>query len=193
MELGKLNPRVDIGKVAELTRELLIAIGENPDREGLIETPNRVARFWGEFMNPEPANIATTFIEPLEGYPVVIVSGIRVWSLCEHHLLPFWCDVSIAYQPSLGKILGLSKFARVAELHAHRLQVQERMINDITNQVVSLTGSSNVAVVGVGLHTCMVMRGVEKVGLMTTIDARGKFKGDQATINTLLNMRSATT
>jgi len=186
MNLKSTTP-VDVDRVADLTRQLLIAIGENPDRAGLKETPARVAKFWREFMNPEPANLTTTFVEALDGDQIVIVSGMRVWSLCEHHLLPFWCDVSIAYQPYLGKILGLSKFARIAELHAHRLQVQERLISSTTETIMQLPGSANVAVVGVGLHTCMVMRGVEKVGLMTTIDARGKFKGDQVTINTLLN------
>lgn len=175
-------------KIERLAFELLQAIGEDPTREGLKDTPRRVAKFWDEFINYEPGNIATSFAQTNSGQ-IVIVSGMRVWSLCEHHLLPFWCDVSIAYRPA-DKILGLSKFARIALKQAHKLNVQENLVRQIADEVGGVTGSADIAVVGVGVHTCMLMRGVEKAAHMTTIEARGSFQNDLATLNTLLQFVS---
>lgn len=131
-----------------IARRLLTEIGEDPDREGLADTPSRYARWWREFTNYEPGTIDTVF-EAISSNQTVMVSGINVWSLCEHHLLPFNCAVTIAYRAH-GNLLGLSKFARIAHKHAHKLQLQERMTSDIADEIEKVTGSPDIAVVGKG-------------------------------------------
>ncbi|WP_329171558.1 GTP cyclohydrolase I [Streptomyces sp. NBC_01477] len=158
----------------DLARRLLLEIGEDPDRDGLKETPARFARWWREFSRYDAGNASTTFPLVTSGQ-LVIVSDIQVWSLCEHHLLPFNCSVTIAYKP-LSEVLGLSKFARIAHRHAHRLQVQERLVQDIADEVGSLTGSADVAVVGRGEHLCMSMRGIRASAKMTSSVFRGIFE-----------------
>jgi len=106
---------------------------------------------------------------------MVVVSDMRVWSLCEHHLLPFYCDVSVGYIAT-DKVLGLSKFARIAHLMAHRLQTQEQLVHDIANQIEKITGASGVAVLGRGEHTCMQMRGIKTEGMMSTSVMLGTFR-----------------
>ena len=179
---------MDKHRVADLIKELLIAVGEHPEREGLQDTPRRVAEFWAEFMTPAEGRIDTTFTEETTG-EMVVVSGMRVWSLCEHHLLPFWCDVSIAYKPH-GAILGLSKFARIAQKFAHQLQVQERLIRQISQTVIELTGSQDVLTVGRGVHTCMIMRGVATPAVMTVIDPHGDFRVRNDYTELLLRMKT---
>src|ERR1700674_2876777 len=124
---------VDYPHLLALGHELLLAIGEDPEREGLRETPRRWADSWREFIEYDPGTTETTF-SSLTSDQLVCVSGIRVASLCEHHLLPFWCDVSIGYIPN-EKVLGLSKFARIAQQCAHRLQLQERLGQQIADEV----------------------------------------------------------
>jgi GTP cyclohydrolase I len=165
---------VDVARLEQIGRKLLIAIGEDPDRPGLQDTPRRFARFWAEFINFAPGNTDVTF-EAVETDQMVVVSGMRVWSLCEHHLLPFWCDVSIGYI-SGARVLGLSKFARIAHQFAHRPQIQERLVHQIADEVERLTESENVAVFGTGVHLCMVMRGIKTSGAMKTSVMRGAFR-----------------
>lgn len=165
--------RVDYQKLLTLGRELLIAIGENPDREGLRETPRRWADSWREFIEYNPGVTETTFASTTTDQ-IVCVSGIRVSSLCEHHLLPFWCDVSIGYIPH-GKVLGLSKFARIAHQFAHRLQLQEQLGQQIAAEVSRITGTENVAVVLKGEHLCMATRGIRTQGQMSSSVMRGIF------------------
>ena len=117
--------KVDYSRLLELGRELLIAIGEDPDREGLLDTPRRWADWWREFIEYDPGTTETTF-QSTTADQMVCVSGMRVFSLCEHHLLPMWCDVSIGYIAG-ERVLGLSKFARIAHQFAHQLQIQERL------------------------------------------------------------------
>lgn len=147
-------------------RELLSAIGEDPDREGLTGTPDRVARWWTEFIDYNPGKMETVFENHGIGQ-MVAVTGIRVWSLCEHHLLPFWCDISIAYIPD-GVVMGLSKLARIAQYRAHGLQLQERLTEQVMNDVVRIAGTQSVAVFGRGVHLCMNMRGVHAEGAITS-------------------------
>jgi len=156
-----------------LGRDLLLAIGEDPNRPGLLETPRRWASLWREFIEYEPGRIDTSF-ETVQSGQMVLVSGMRVWSFCEHHLIPFWCDVSIAYIPN-GKVLGLSKFGRIAHYWAHRLQLQEQLAAQIADDVSSIVGSDDVAVLTQGVHLCMVMRGVKTPASMTTTILRGAF------------------
>ena len=162
-----------------ICRELLEEIGEDPDREGLRGTPARWARWWMDFIEYDPGNTDTVF-EQISADQLVIVRGLRVWSLCEHHLLPFWTDLSIGYVPA-GRVLGLSKLARIAQEAAHRLQVQERMVRQIADRVSAATGSADVAVTGTGQHLCMIMRGVRMSGEYVTSDLRGVFRDDART------------
>lgn len=171
--------QVDYSRLLALGRELLLAIGEDPDREGLLETPRRWADSWREFMEYDPGTTATTF-SSVAADQLVCVSGMRVSSLCEHHLLPFWCDVSIGYIPD-GKVLGLSKFARIAQQFAHRLQLQERLGQQISDEISRITGTENVVVVLKGEHLCMTARGIRTPGLMTSSVMRGVFRAQSET------------
>lgn len=180
------NAQFNRRRIEELCRELLIAIGENPNRPGLRETPERYARWWEEFIQYEPGTINTTF-ESTNIDSMVVVQGIRVWSLCEHHLLPFWCDVSIAYIPTT-KVLGLSKFGRIAQQFAHQLQIQEQLANQIADQIESVTESPHVAVLIRGEHLCMTMRGIRTPSIMSTSVVRGAFKENSATRSEFFSM-----
>ncbi len=171
-----LTKKVDHAKLLELGRELLIAIGEDPDREGLRDTPLRWANWWREFIEYDPGTTDTSF-NSVSTDQMVCVSGMRVFSLCEHHLLPMECDVAIGYIPN-GKVLGLSKFARIAHKFAHQLQVQERMGEQIADELSRITGTENVAVVLKGEHLCMSARGIRTPGVMTTSVMRGIFRAD---------------
>lgn len=166
--------QVDYPRLLALGRELLLAIGEDPDREGLRETPRRWADAWREFIEYDPGTTETTFAS-VASDQLVCVSGIRVASLCEHHLLPFWCNVSIGYIPN-AKVLGLSKFARIAQQFAHRLQLQERLGEQIADEISRITGTQNVAVVLKGKHYCMTARGIRMPGRMTLSVMRGVFR-----------------
>ena len=171
--------QVDYPRLLALGRELLIAIGEDPDREGLQETPRRWADFWREFMEYDPGTTEKTFSSVVADQ-MVCVSGLRVSSLCEHHLLPFWSDVSIGYIPD-EKVLGLSKFARIAHQFAHRLQLQEQLGRQIANEITRITGTMNVAVVLKGEHLCMTARGIRTPGRMTSSVMRGVFRTESET------------
>jgi GTP cyclohydrolase I len=171
--------RVDYSQLLALGRELLLAIGEDPDREGLRETPRRWADAWREFIEYDPGTTETTF-SSVSSEQLVCVSGIRVASLCEHHLLPFWCDVSIGYIPD-EKVLGLSKFARIAQQFAHRLQLQERLGEQIADEIARITGTQHVAVVLKGEHYCMTARGIRMPGRMTSSVMRGVFRTESQT------------
>ncbi|WP_378733264.1 GTP cyclohydrolase I [Nocardia brasiliensis] len=171
-ESGSLE-EVPADPLENIARQLLLQIGENPGREGLLETPRRYARWWREFTQYDPGTIETVF-ESVSGSQTVIVSDMQVWSLCEHHLLPFNCSVTVAYR-ARNNILGLSKFARSAHKHAHKLQLQERLIADIADEIEKVTDSPDVAVLGHGEHLCMTMRGIRTSSLMTSSELRGVF------------------
>lgn len=159
--------------LVRIGRDLLLAIGEDPARPDLMDTPRRFASFWQEFIEYDPGRVDTTF-EAVTTDQMVIVSGIRVWSVCEHHLLPFWCDVSIGYIAT-DRVLGLSKFARIAHGVAHRPQVQERVVHEIADEVSRITGAGDVAVLAAGEHLCMTMRGIKSTATMTSSVMRGAF------------------
>ncbi len=173
-QVERIPKRVDYPRLLALGRELLLAIGEDPDREGLRETPRRWADAWREFIEYDPGTTETTFAS-VASDQMVCVSGIRVASLCEHHLLPFWCDISIGYIPN-AKVLGLSKFARIAHQFAHRLQLQERLGEQIADEISRITGTQNVAVVLKGEHYCMAARGIRSPARMTSSVMRGVFR-----------------
>jgi GTP cyclohydrolase I len=177
---------VDKEKLEALGRELLIAIGEDPDRDGLKDTPARYAKWWAEFIDYNAGKIETSFTLE-DNDQMVAVIGMKVWSLCEHHLLPFSATISIGYLPN-EKVLGLSKFARIAHKHAHKPQVQERLVQQIADEITAVTGSSDVAVVADGEHSCMVMRGIRTQGNMRTSVMRGRFRDEAETRAELLNL-----
>lgn len=168
------SAQVDRIAIEAATQALLVAIGEDPTREGLQGTPRRVADFWSEFIDYNPGNIDVTF-ESVVTDQMVVVTIDRIWSLCEHHLLPFSCKVRIGYI-TVGRVLGLSKFARLAQLHAHKLQLQERLVHEIADEVSTLTGSPDIAVYAHGQHLCMLMRGIKTSGTMATSIMRGRFR-----------------
>ena len=172
---------VDKERVKKAIREILIAIGEDPDREGLKETPDRVARMCEEIfsgMREEPKSLAKVFDEE-DADDVVLVKDIPVHSMCEHHILPFVGHVHVAYVPSEGKILGLSKIARIVECVSHKLQLQERMTKEILNVIQETINPKGVMVVVEAEHMCMTMRGIKKVGAKTTtVKTSGCFKDD---------------
>ena len=169
---GKVSAR----HLEAICRELLVTIGEDPDRDGLRGTPARWAKWWAEFIEYDDKNVATTF-QTVQADQLVVVRGLRVWSICEHHLLPFWCDVSVGYITKT-RVLGLSKFARIAHQVAHRLQLQERLVEEIADTITAATGSEDVAVVASGTHMCMQSRGIKTDGEMVTSVVRGSFRED---------------
>lgn len=152
---------------------LLEAIGENPDREGLRDTPNRVARAWAEFVDYAPGSIDTAF-QSIKVDQMVVIRDMLVFSYCEHHLLPFDTKISIGYL-SGEKVLGLSKLARICHKHAHKLQLQERLVESVAVELKDILGHENVAVIGSGRHSCMYMRGIKTDGLVFSSSMNGVF------------------
>lgn len=168
------EPIVNHDAVADAVVQLLHAIGADPMDPNVIDTPDRVARWWAEFIDYDPGNVATTF-ESVHADQMVVVSGIEVWSLCAHHLLPFSASVTIGYLAN-DRILGLSKFARIAHRHAHRLNTQEDLVERIADEVQEVAGTGDVAVTASGVHLCMAARGIRTPATMTTSVNRGKFR-----------------
>ncbi|MDK6813318.1 GTP cyclohydrolase I FolE [Corynebacterium sp. UMB6689] len=165
-------------------RELLIAVGEDPDREGLRETPARVARAYAEVfagLHQDPTEVLhKTFAE--EHQELVLVRDIPIYSTCEHHLVPFYGTAHIGYIPGPdGHVTGLSKLARLADMYAKRPQVQERLTSQIADALVEVLHAQSVIVVIECEHLCMAMRGIRKPGATTTTSAvRGGFKKNAA-------------
>jgi GTP cyclohydrolase I len=181
---------VDEDRIVKAVREILLAVGEDPDREGLQETPGRVARMYAEMfagLRKDPRELLKkTFTEKYD--EMVVVKDIEFASMCEHHLLPFTGKAHIAYLPQ-GKIVGLSKLARVVEALARRPQVQERMTEGLADLLVEELGARGVAVIVEATHTCMTIRGVRKPGsLCTTSAMRGVFKDNPSTRMELMGL-----
>lgn len=169
---------IDIGRVADLISQLLVELGEDPTREGLMGTPQRVAAWWSDLLSPDGSATATCFAETRLSNQLVVVGGMSVWSVCEHHLLPMNLVVTAGYLP-VGEVLGLSKFGRIARAYAGRLQVQERFTRQFAAELTSVIGSEDVAVAVRGTHLCMSMRGVRmEEALTTTVHSGGRFGSD---------------
>jgi GTP cyclohydrolase I len=174
---------VDLKRIAAAVREILLAVGEDPDREGLQETPERVARMYEELfsgMRKDPAAVLQkTFTEKYD--EMVVVKNIGFESMCEHHLLPMFGKAHIAYLPN-GQIVGLSKLPRLVEIVSHRPQVQERMTEEIADLIMRELDARGVGVVLEASHTCMSIRGVRKTdSLCTTSAMRGVFQTNLST------------
>ena len=174
----------------ELIRQLLEQIGEDPDREGLVKTPSRVAKSLafltqGYSMDPQEVINGAEFTEKYN--EMIVVKDIQIYSLCEHHLLPFWGKCHVAYIPR-DKILGLSKIARLVDIFARRLQVQERMTTQIADIINKSLNPLGVAVVIEAEHLCMQMRGVQKQGSKAvTSEMLGAFRSNIATRSEFMN------
>lgn len=166
---------MDKDRVAKLIRDLLVEIGEDPTRPGLQDTPARVARWWSEFIDYDPGTMSTSFDTDADPSGIVSVGPMRIWSLCEHHLLPFYCDLTITYRPNNGRVLGLSKLARVAHYFGHRLQLQEQLCTQVRDEISRLAKTPDVAVDGSGVHLCMVMRGIRTPAVTRTTVTGGIF------------------
>ena len=179
---------VDHERIRKAVREILLAVGEDPDREGLRETPDRVARMYAELfsgLNKNPAvPLHKTFTEKYD--EMVLVKDITFESLCEHHLLPFVGKAHVGYLPN-GKIVGLSKIPRVVEILARRPQVQERMTEELADIVLEVLDAKGVGVILEASHSCMTIRGVRKSSSICTTSAmRGAFRANSSTRSELM-------
>jgi GTP cyclohydrolase I len=181
---------VDKSAIESAVRKILKAVGENPRRDGLLDTPARVARMYEEMfsgLHLDPArHLETTFPEAYD--EIVLVRDIPFTSMCEHHLLPFTGVAHVAYLPN-GKVVGLSKLARVVEEVSRRPQVQERLTQTVADMLEDKLGTKGAAVVIESEHSCMALRGVRKSGTLTiTSSLRGVFREDQASRSEVLSL-----
>jgi GTP cyclohydrolase I len=181
---GLFKKPIDQERIADAVRVILESIGEDPKREGLLRTPERVAKAYGELLSgyrTDPIELLNEAIFDVSYDEMVIVRDIEFYSLCEHHMLPFLGRAHVAYLPK-GKVIGLSKIPRIVDMFARRLQVQERMTKQIADLVDELLHPKGVAVVIEGLHLCSVMRGVRKHDArMTTSSMSGAFRTNMPT------------
>jgi len=185
---------VDLARIERAVREILVAVGEDPDREGLKRTPGRVARMYAELLagaGHDPAeHLLGVFEEQYD--EIVLLRDIPFYSVCEHHLMPFIGKAHVAYLPR-GKVLGVSKLARIVDCFAHRLQVQERLTNQVADFLMDRLKPLGVAVIIEASHSCMTIRGAKKPGsVMVTSALRGGFKKDSRTRAELMSLMHRT-
>ena len=184
-----MNP--DGGKIARLVRELLVEIGEDPDREGLLKTPERVAKaltFLTSGYRTDARQLINGACFTQETSSMVIVKDIEVYSMCEHHMLPFFGRCHIGYIPS-GRVFGVSKLARLVDMFARRLQLQERLTEQISQVVMESVDAKGVGVMIEARHLCMMMRGVEKQNsTMVTSSVLGAFRDSLPTREEFLSL-----
>lgn len=184
------SPRVDLDRIRRAVREILIAVGEDPDREGLQETPDRVARMYAEVfqgLHQDPGvHLQKLFTQKYD--EMVLIKDIRFESFCEHHLLPFIGKAHVAYLPN-GKVIGLSKIPRVIDVLAKRPQMQERLTEEVADLLMKELDAKGVAVVIEASHSCMTVRGVHKPNSSFVTSAmRGAFKDRLATRSEVLSL-----
>ena len=182
--------QVDVPAIERAIETILLAIGEDPSREGLVGTPGRVARMYAELfagLHDDPGrHLRVHFTEQYD--EMVVLRNIPFYSMCEHHLLPFMGKAHVAYLPR-GRVVGISKLARVIESVAHRPQVQERLTRDIADLLMAELDARGVGIIIEATHTCMTIRGVRKPGSeMVTSVMRGLFKTNLATRNEAINL-----
>jgi GTP cyclohydrolase I len=181
----------NLAKIESLVRQLLVELGEDPDREGLLKTPERVARSLAFLTNGYRADLSQVINQALFTQvtsSMVIVKDIELYSMCEHHMLPFFGRCHIGYIPS-GKVFGVSKLARLVDMYARRLQLQERLTEQISQVVMDEVGAKGVGVMIEARHLCMMMRGVEKQNsTMVTSSVLGVFRDQLATRDEFLSL-----
>lgn len=183
---------IDQEKIKQAVRLLLEGIGEDPSREGLVETPDRIARMYEEIYGglEENAEVHLSKTFSVEHSEMVVEKEITFYSTCEHHLLPFYGKVHIAYIPN-GRVVGLSKLARTVEVYARRPQIQEQLTGQIADALEKYLNPQGVMVMVEAEHMCMTMRGIKKPGSQTvTIAKRGVFQSDETLQNTFFKMIS---
>tara|TARA_B100001250_G_C19801576_1_gene791350 strand:+ start:1470 stop:2045 length:576 start_codon:yes stop_codon:yes gene_type:complete len=182
---------IDKKRLEKITKELLEVIGEDTEREGLLKTPKRVAKSWEFLTQGYDQNLDEIINEAIfneSAKDMVIVKDIEFYSLCEHHLIPFYGKAHVGYIPN-GKIIGLSKIPRIIDFYAQRLQVQERLTNQIATCIQDLLNPKGVAVIMEGRHFCMLMRGVQKQNsIASTSSMLGTFKEKSNTRNEFLKL-----
>ena len=183
--------KIDKERLEQITKELLEIVGEDTNREGLLKTPTRVAKSW-EFLsqgyNQDLDEVVNGALFEEAAKDMVIVKDIEFYSLCEHHLIPFYGKAHVGYIPN-GKIIGLSKIPRIIDFYARRLQVQERLTNQIATCIQDLLNPKGVAVIMEGRHFCMLMRGVQKQNsIASTSSMLGTFKEKSSTRNEFLKL-----
>ena len=181
---------MDLERIQSAVRDILEAVGENPDREGLRKTPERVAKMYQELfsgLTKNPAShLETTFTERYD--ELVVLRDIAFNSMCEHHLMPFEGHAHVAYHPD-GQVVGISKLARVVDEFAHRPQVQERLTSQIADLLMDKLNAKGVAVVMQATHTCMTCRGIKKAGsVMVTSAVRGLCRSDARTRSEVMSI-----
>ena len=190
---GTVRHPFDEARIARAVREILLGLGEDPDRDGLADTPRRVARAYGEIfsgLREDPTrHLTRTFAHEGGADDLVMVRDIKIFSMCEHHLLPFTGRAHVAYLPGNGEVVGLSKIARMVDDYARRPQIQERLCAQIAEALMVEVGARGAAAVVEGEHMCMQMRGISKHGAdMVTTAVRGVLATDQALRATTLDM-----
>ena len=178
-------------KIENLTKQLIESIGEDPSREGLLKTPSRVSKAWSFFSggyNQDLDKIINNAVFNEDATDMVVVRDVEFFSLCEHHLIPFFGRAHVAYLPN-GKVIGLSKIPRIIDMFSRRLQVQERLTRQIAETVKEILDPIGVAVIMEGQHMCMQMRGVEKQNSLTTTSSMlGKFRESDRTRSEFLSI-----
>ncbi len=188
--MTKKHKPIDSERIKKAVREILLAVGEDVEREGLRETPDRVARMYAELlggMREEPEkHLRSVFTENYE--EIVLLRNVPFYSICEHHLMPFIGSAHVAYLPS-GSVLGVSKLARIVDSFARRLQTQERLTYQIADFIMNSLKSQGVAVVLEASHSCMTIRGIKKPGsTMVTSALRGIFKRDPKSRSEIMSL-----
>ena len=178
-------------KIENLTKQLIEEIGEDPSREGLLKTPSRVSKAWSFFSggyDQDLDKIINNAVFNEDATDMVVVRDVEFFSLCEHHLIPFFGRAHVAYLPN-GKVIGLSKIPRIIDMFSRRLQVQERLTRQIAETVKEILDPIGVAVIMEGQHMCMQMRGVEKQNSLTTTSSMlGKFRESDRTRSEFLSI-----
>jgi len=187
--MAKKSKTIDTERIRKAVKEIILAVGEDTEREGLKKTPERVARMYAELlggMHEDPKKHLSIFSENYD--EIVLLRDVPFYSICEHHLMPFIGSANVAYLPS-GTVLGVSKLARVVDCFARRLQTQERLTYQIADFIMNSLKPQGVAVVLEASHSCMTIRGIKKPGsVMVTSALRGIFKRDPRSRNEILSL-----
>jgi GTP cyclohydrolase I len=188
----KLEKKVDTQKIIDAVHQILVALGEDPNREGLVDTPKRVANMYKELlagMRSDPTEHVHVFHEEYD--EIVLLKDIPFYSVCEHHMMPFIGKAHIAYLPD-GRVIGISKLARILDSYARRLQVQERLTGQVADFMMEYLNPKGAAVVIEASHSCTTIRGIKKAGsVMVTSALRGIFKSDSRTRSEVLSLINA--
>ncbi len=187
--MAKKSKTIDTERIRKAVKEILLAVGEDTEREGLKKTPERVARMYAELlggMHEDPKKYLSIFRESYD--EIVLLRDVPFYSICEHHLMPFIGSANVAYLPS-GTVLGVSKLARIVDCFARRLQTQERLTYQIADFIMNSLKPQGVAVVLEASHSCMTIRGIKKPGsVMVTSALRGIFKKDPRSRNEVMSL-----